>query len=372
MLVEASGSDDDRLLAEVDRFARRAIEPRTARPEAPADEAAFGAILAEADALGLAADASAASGLAPWDELDRALPPARTLAVLVRLARANTSVALAVHARALARALLRRGEVHPAPARPTLALQVRLGLGRGALAAVLASAELGDDDRAMLADVYAPGAARVLPLDPSMDALVTLAFDGRGLGFQLHDRAALAIAVDAHPHGLDELSTATVSPRAEARLRLPVSAGDVASAIAADQLALVAVALGAVERAHGLARAFAAQRRQGGRVIDRHDAVQLLLARSRATIESVLGALEGCAARPLSPSRFGAALGVRATSMPALAGAAHAAMQVFGGLGYMRETGVERVARDVNALRAMAGAPGELALVLAAWERLHE
>lgn len=372
MLVEAPGSDDDALLAEVDRFTRRVIEPRAARPELTMSDDALATILAEADALGLAADASSASGLAPWDELELGTAPARTLALLTRLARANTGVALAIHWRALGRALLRRAELPHAAERPGVALQARLGLGRGALAAALVSSRpLSDEDRALLADAYSPAAERVLPIDPAMDALITLVFDGRALGFQLHDRAALRATRDSQAHGLDELHTSTLAPSAPARLHWTASAEWIAVAIAADQLALVALALGAVDGAHALARSYAAQRRQAGRPIDRHAAVQMLLANSRAQIESTRGALDSCAARPLSRARFGSALRVRVIAMPALAEAAHACMQVFGGLGYMRDTGIERVARNVNALRALAGTPSELALVLAEWERLH-
>lgn len=227
------------------------------------------------------------------------------------------------------------------------------------------------DGKALLADAYSPAAERVLPIDPAMDALITLVFDGRALGFQLHDRAALRATRDSQAHGLDELHTSTLAPSAPARLHWTASAEWIAVAIAADQLALVALALGAVDGAHALARSYAAQRRQAGRPIDRHAAVQMLLANSRAQIESTRGALDSCAARPLSRARFGSALRVRVIAMPALAEAAHACMQVFGGLGYMRDTGIERVARNVNALRALAGTPSELALVLAEWERLH-
>lgn len=350
-------NERDALLGEVDRFARRVIEPAVARPELPLDGPTLARTLAEAESIGLLSN-DEASGLAPWEDLEA---PTATLAVLRRLARANAALAFAVHQRALGRALGRSAGLSLRC--PIVAAEGSTRLGRTAIARLFAGAPLDELDRSVLADVYAEGAARVIPFDDGVAELITPVFDG-AMSFQVHTRDALAIDVRRHAHGLDELPTTIVRP-----LRAPSArvTADAKTFFAAHQLALVAISAGAVEHAHELARRFASQRRQGGALIDRHPAVLGLLGKTRAVLDSARAQLEvhgrGC--------DFAAAVGFRAEAQPALADAAHAAMQVFGGIGYMRDTGVEKVARDVNHLRAMAGAPTELAMIAAEWERLH-
>lgn len=46
------------------------------------------------------------------------------------------------------------------------------------------------------------------------------------------------------------------------------------------------------------------------------------------------------------------------------------AMQVFGGMGYMQDNGMEKTLRDLNVLRLMGGAPAELRYILAYWDAL--
>jgi hypothetical protein len=374
-MVEGDEGDRAALLAEVDRFCRRVVEPRVARPEAPIEPPELAAILEEAEALGLAgADASSGedgSGLGAWESLSADGRSGTTLQLLARLGRANAAVAFAVHQRGLARVTSRLAGLEVVGGPIAIAPQGRLGLGRLSLARVLAGATLDDDDCAILADTYAADAPRILPLDPAMRGLLTLAFRDGALGWQLHLRPALVLTTDGHAHGLDELCTARVRPLSAPQAAAPAEPETLARVLAAHQLGLVAIALGAVEHAHALARAFAGQRRQGGATIDRHAAVQGLLATSRATIDAVHAQLQAHGDRPLGRARLGAAIACRARESVALSDAAHASLQTFGGLGYMRDAGLEKVSRDVNVLRVIAGAPPELALFLAEWERLH-
>ncbi|HEY6561704.1 MAG TPA: acyl-CoA dehydrogenase family protein [Polyangiaceae bacterium] len=362
--------DGAALLAQVDRFAEQVIEPRVARADASIGHAAFAEALAEADSLGLAGDDATPSGLAPWDELGGA--PGPSLAVLRRLSRANSAFALAIHARALARAVLRSAGLAAGQERPAIVVQGAFGLGRTALARLLAGRALDVDDVALLADVYGPAVQRIVPLDPTFDALLTLVFEHGELSWRAYTRAELVLIAEAHAHGLDELSTTRVCARTPAAAYAPAAPAELVTILAVDQLALVAIGVGAVERAHALARRFAAERRQGGAVIGEHAAVRLLLAKTRSVIDVVDAQLAAHGDRLLTAARLGHVLGLRAEAMPALADAAHASMQVFGGLGYMRDTGIEKVTRDVNALRALAGTPGELALLVSEWERLHD
>ena len=372
--MEAVGAarDEERaaILSEVDRFVRHALAPHVARHEHPMDAKVFARVLGEAEALGLAGSDEGPTGLAPWEELESGEAPAGTLEVLTRIARANAAVALAIHQRALARVVARRGGLGAAASPAVIAIEGSLGLGRTSLARLLAGAELDDDDRAVLSAVYAPGAERVLVLDPGAAALVTPAFDGRAMRWQRHARASLAISAEPHAHGLDELSLARVratSPEAGAL----APAGTLAEALAAQMLALVAIATGSVERACEIARRFAAQRRQGGQPIDRHPAVAALLGRARRSVDGARAELGTLAGTRIQARAIGRIAAFRGDVSVRLADGAHAALQVAGGLGYMRETGLEKVSRDVNALRVLAGSPPELELFAAEWERLH-
>jgi alkylation response protein AidB-like acyl-CoA dehydrogenase len=374
MTNEVLARDDDRaqVLAEIDRFARQAIEPAAARPESPMDGKTLRTLLLSAEEMGLAAAEDEPSGVGPWEELDVASPPGRTLAALERLARANASVALVLHQRALARSVTRMHALGADHGPLAIAPEGRIGLGRTALARALAGAKLDEDDRAILADVYGDAAPHLLPIDPDARGVLSIAWrEGAGFTLRVHANDALVRVAHTHAHGLDELRLTGAQPIAAPKRAVDASPDAIARVIAAHQLGLVAIALGAASRGHRLARAFAAERRQGGAPIERHPAVLGLLGKTGAALASVAAQLEAHGARSIEAARLGLVLALRAEAMPALADAANASIQAFGGLGYMRDTGVEKVARDVNALRALAGTPPELLLIAAEWERLH-
>jgi alkylation response protein AidB-like acyl-CoA dehydrogenase len=353
------------LLEEVDRFAARAIAPEVARPEQPMGSDALAAVLARAEALGLAGGGDDEGGLGPWAALATG-EAGLTLALLERLARVNSAVALCVHQRALARAAARWAGLRAAGG--AITVDGTLGLGGVAWARAIAGAPLDDDDRALLEDAYAPDATRILPLAPDGGGLLTVTWTrARGFALALHRADALGLTPLHHAHGLDELRLMEVRPRGPGELAAltPERARELIARIAAaERLGLVAIAAGSVRRARGLATRFAAQRRQGGATIDRHAAVAGLLGRATAALATVDAALEA------TPLEARAALALTSHAMPALADAANAALQVFGGIGYMRDTGAEKVVRDVNCLRALAGSPRELELVAAELERL--
>jgi hypothetical protein len=370
--IEASRTTGEReaLRNEVERFVRRTLAPLVARHQAPLDPATLAQILEEAEAFGLAGTDGSPTGLAPWEDLEAGEPPAATVDILTRIARASAAVAMAIHQRALARVVSRVARLaSPGPA-PAIAIEGTLGLGRTALAHLLAGTPLDEEDRAIMSDLYAPDAERTLVLEPAPTALLTPVFTGEAMAWQLHDRPSLTLVPQPGAHGLEELCLAQVRG-ATASARSDCSPDALAQALSSQMLAFVAIALGAVERAYDTARAFAAQRRQGGVGIDRHPAVLGLLGQTRRAVDSVRLELETLASEPLALQRIGPIAAFRADAHVRLAEAAHAAMQVAGGLGYMRETGLEKVARDVNALRVLAGAPPELALFAAEWERIH-
>lgn len=360
----------DALFAEVDRFAAREVARRAERPERPMDAGALAEILARADAIGLAGADDEPSGLGLWED-----DAARSVAVLARLGRVNAAVAYALHQRALGRSIVRALGLRGQPGPVVVVPWGTFGIGREALARLLAGADLDGADRALLADVYAPTGTRIVTGDDRFAAMLLPVVD-RGVGFAVVPRDALRIVAAPGAHGLDELVTARVTPVTPitpigAARTIACAHETLAFALAAESLAHVAIALGAVASGHALARRYAATRRQGGAPIDRHAAVRLLLARGRTVLDTVEASLARAAACPPGPAQAIAAFAMRSEAHPLLSAAANDALQTFGGLGYMRDTGLEKIVRDTNHLRVLGGAPGELALVVAEWERLH-
>jgi len=355
------------ILTEVDRFVVGAIEPAVARPESPVGRDALAALLAEARAVGVVAGAETA-GAGLWED---AGAPARSVRVLTRVARANAGVALAMHLESLAQWVLRRLGVR-VPGVGVAAVQGRFGLGRGALARLVTGSAPEASDARILADTYGDE-PRLCTAPHAFDWLVVPRVEGASLRFHVIERAALIVDEHPHAHGLDELSTFSFSLRPGAAPLHTVDPAEGAALFAETlglaSVGLLAVALGAGEHAHALAHGYAGTRRQGGALIERHAAVQQLLASSRAAIETVRAQLESVTHGPISVSEVPRILALRAEGHPLLCRGANDALQVFGGLGYMRDTGAEKLVRDLVHLRAICGSPPELALVVAEWER---
>ncbi|MCA9530338.1 MAG: acyl-CoA/acyl-ACP dehydrogenase [Myxococcales bacterium] len=362
-------------LREVRRFVDRAVEPRVERPETPMSLAALGALLDEAEGLGFAGSADEPTGLGAWETLVDEGLPGHTLETLVCLADGNAGVAFAVHQRALARAACRLAGRFVEVAEPlAIAPLGHYGLGRLSIVRWLAGEALDADDDALLDDLYAASAPRVVTVEPGFAGGIFPVRVGTSVQWLVADRAHLDFDAQPHPHGFDELSTgaAVLPERVDASSLAEAAARAVFAALTgAHQLALVAIARGAVERGLRLARRYAAERYQGGAMIDRHPAVLELLGRSRSELVVVDALLQRAARTRLDAAGWVAALAVRARAAPALADAANAALQVFGGVGYMRDVGVEKVVRDVNHLRAIGGPLGEAGLIVAEWERVH-
>lgn len=384
----SSGHEQQRAaLREVDRFAASSLAPAVERHERPMTWSVLEPLLARAETLGLggcavepAAEAERdGARLEPWGDNDGpVLVAGATLRIWCTLSRTSTAVALALHQRALARFVLRAAGASGPVERPcALVAEGRFGLGRLAFARAFGDGALDAQTCAFLEDVYDASKPRVVTIEPETEHFVMARFSpARGLGFAAYARDALVVAPRAHAHGLDELATHRVAaagaPWWTDALDAPDARKLAASVFAAHQLALVAISLGAVERAHAMARRYAGDRMQGGREIHSHPAVLALLGKTRCAATTAGAQLDSFADRPLDREALFDAISLRATAHPLLADAANAALQVFGGLGYMRDTGVEKAVRDVNHLRAGAGSPPELSLVLGEWGRCHE
>jgi len=334
------------------------------------------ALLDDARSLGIVSVGEQSAG-ALWEGAPDPWAASLSVQILRRLARTSAGFALAAHRSSLAVSIARRLNVST-QGKGVAAAQGRFGLGRLSLARYVAGAPLEDEDLAMIADYYAASGERLLTADDGFDWLLAPVVATAGIvDWAIHPRDALSLRRLDHAHGFDELATfafrpaSKAGPRRTTALDSATARARLGEALALEALGLLAIALGAAEHAYGIARSYASTRSQGGRRIERHPAVQLLLSSSFTAITTVDALLESATRRPADAAGLPRILGARAEAHPLLCRAANDALQVLGGTGYMRDAGAEKIVRDENHLRACCGSPAELSLFVAEAERLH-
>ena len=210
-----------------------------------------------------------------------------------------------------------------------------------------------------------PGAGVIWQAAPVDHHVLLPCSDGEHHRWTLLSRSDWADISIAASHGLDGINTCSAL-LPDVRRTDASSASDVlVELMRVDAMGLMAVALGSMERASQQATAQAALRRQGGKAIGEHPAVQLMLADIRIALDT--GATLLAASIHSSPDTRGyrALCANRVVFHETMCRAANSAMQVFGGMGYMRDMGLERIVREHNQLRMTAGAPDDLRLLIA-------
>jgi alkylation response protein AidB-like acyl-CoA dehydrogenase len=351
------GTELDELLSGVSQFVEAEIERRTIAHDVPLTPADLAVITDAASELGLLDSEPDGIGLWAAETTDGAAFSAHALRVL---ARASTAAALHLHNVALARLAAQPYPDGPPSGNSTLALTGRLGIGGASLGRWLGGHALTGSDESTLDDIYGSGPRLRWSVEPGAMWLAPRFTDGamelawfRGAG-----------KPDLAPHGPDGLIALSQSA-SEADRTEAINPEQFSRLLSAQQLGLVAIAQGAADVAVHRAAEYAASRRQGGQTIVAHDAVALMVADQATAVRAVeahLAATLGSGQAVDLP----AVLALRRSSTPALCSAVDVAVQIHGGSGYMRDTGVEHLLRDVNALRAMGGSPDDLGLLLAA------
>ena len=366
-------------LGEVRRFARGAVSSNVERPEHPLPRHSMEALVSEAIEAGFIPDASdEPTGL--WVDLDDPLGPTLSARTIETLASVNPGIAWACHVRAMPVWLARRlNRPEALDERETVVpLHGCYGLGRAALPRYLAGTELAVDDRAMLKDWLMPAhkdARRVVHAPAGFDGVLSPYFDGEAVRWIRQPIGALDPLPVGPTLGLDEVdAVALASSDAGTPLgpENPEEARNVfAEALAIQSLALVAVGLGCLRHARDLAREQAKARKQGGRSIAHHPAVQSLIGSADSAVAVVDALLDRMSDGPLRGSRLGEVFAIRAEVHPLLCRGATDALQVFGGSGYMQDVGMEKALRDSQQLRLMGGTPRDLTRFVAEWERVR-
>lgn len=367
------------LLQTVQRFAARNLAQETAQPHHPMLPEVTRALVGQLVQLGvLNLDAEPACGL--WDGPDDPLQRGLSLQTLRQLAACSPGLAYQVHQQALAALLAREAGV--APGDDTVVLEGWLGLGQQGLLACLGDQPLSPGQVDVLADCWSvptPEKPRwVHALADWQFAWVPVWTAQQGWRWHRLARAELAVQETPHSHGFDELSGQRLSLRfSGVTAGAGAGVGLVEAAAARQQfitlsalygMGLLAIAAGAARRALTMATDYAGVRRQGGRLIRAHAAVAQLLGEARQTLGLTDAALAQLEAMPLGLDALVQVWRTRAMLHPLLCTAASHAMQVLGGVGYMRDQGVEKMLRDCNQLRLLGGSPMELTLCSALWE----
>jgi alkylation response protein AidB-like acyl-CoA dehydrogenase len=264
------------------------------------------------------------------------------------------------------------------------------GLGEAELLAVIEELAVGDGGIAMcvllsnvalttltdeqLADVPAGARWALVPAARGTDVSISGgqldgrvacalgAHDADGLVILLHSPQAAAWAIVAGAPGLsvqrdtDQMGlraapaasiemTGVAGALATVEVNGSVGAASVASAPALLRAGTAAIAHGIASRAHGMALDYAHARRQGGVAIIEHDAVSDMLAAMAVRLACWPQMATDPAGLAVEEAQ---ALAVKITASDAAVASTTDAMQVFGGTGYMVETGIEKLMRDAK------------------------
>ena len=250
------------------------------------------------------------------------------LAVLEELAAAEAGVALAVALNNLALLALSDEDAAAVPpscrwALAALAEEAMPGAGAGSQGTVAGLIGARGADGIVLISPCTPVGAALLPGD-----------------------GGWSVAPDRHQLGL------RAAPAGDLTLQGPQPAPlrdnlDTAELRALLLAATAAIALGVARRAHELAVEYAGFRRQGGGPIGRYGAVRQMLAAMEVRLR----------ARPRLPfeddhngAPLAAALAAKVAATEAAGATTVDAVQVFGGSGYVRDSGVEKLMRDAKCL----------------------
>lgn len=371
--------ETQQLIDEVGRFAQGRIAALASRPEHAMDPGQLDLLTREALALGILPVSTAEDGFGIWQRNDDPHGMRFNTGALRRIAAACPGVAFHWHRLGLAGFVaaqlgcaLGGAELQGAVLVPT----GHYGLARNSLATWLSAARLDADDLAMLADWLDRDAHRsTFYAQQGWSSVIWPVWIDGQLAWQHIQRSQMEVQSDLPQHGLDELSGFSCSA--------PLSAGKIIQADPAhargmyarllkmDMLGLLAAGAGALDRGQALARDYAATRKQGGKIIAQHPAVQHMLSDIAITGQNVSLALAAFA-RPVDQLDMLAIAAARATLSAALCHAANQVLQVHGGIGYMRDAGPEKYLRDLNMMKLAAGGTIDLRAFIAGWNGVEK
>lgn len=374
------------MLDMVERFTAQQLMPAFARPEQTRSTNELETIYHSVSELGLLEPAYEPGQSSLSEQNEYTLwhsPGAARLSskVLQIFARANPGLAWWLHQSALAMFISRQiGMAASFKAdQIALCLQGHYGLARYSLAHYLAGSA-DNDDMALLDDYFSTGAdrPRLFQAPQNRPLLLASEWQDNHLQFVYYKTQQLHIDTPLNDHGLNECpaclwhSKKRIKPLFRSNLSHEKSRTLIRSVIGMEWLGNLSIGLGTLQNGYQLARDYAALRRQGGKLIKQHPAVQQMLNSGRSTIATARACINAhIATFSIQPSNLQALADLALTRQRLnhdFCTAANQLLQAFGGMGYMRDTGLEKVVRDCNQLRLMMGTPSELGLFAHALE----
>ncbi len=371
-------TDDDirLLLAEVQRFCHKSIQPLVERPERVLDAGQLAQLTELASEIGLL-NLGPAPGTGLWEETGGVGWLKFSSAALRQIGQTNAGVAFHFHSLALG-AYLRRRLALDVAVPSVVCAQGSFGLARCSLARLLKRRPLDADDRRLLQDYFVTSVTadpkpQLFQAAGGWQQLLVPCLDRElRFGWAALARQDLQLAALPHSHGLNETHTWRWQPAGWPK-QIVAAEPDLALTLYAETFqinaqALVAIACGAVQQGYAKAREFAALRRQGGVPIQQHAAVRQMLARTSSVLRTVERLRAESACSTLGLQHLGDVLATRAEAHNLLCAAANESLQTLGGAGYIVEAGLEKIVRDCNHLRLLCGTPDELQLFLSEWE----
>ncbi len=371
----------------VARFAKRTLASKFEHPESLIEDVAFNHLVDAASEQGLLSS-DCADGMGLWASTEDPLQLQFSCQSLREISYFNPSFAYQLHQFALAYYVLRElrayeSIVEPLEiiAKPALSLQGHFGLGRVSLAKYLQGRATEEDD-VFLQDYFGIDQSNFATLhtqkhwshvlSPVMRS--SLVSTKSTIQFALFSRKQLTVHTKEHSHGLNELDSYywNSSDQSQAICISTLTASQsqllYTKALQLQWLGLASIAAGTLKHGYYLAKTYASQRVQGGKTINQHAAVRRLLAEIKGGYETALSLITSVCKAPIDDLSLAKVCNARLQIHPLLCQGANNAVQVFGGMGYMRDTGVEKVLRDSMQLRLMNGTPSELAMFLSELE----
>lgn len=370
-------NEAEEMLTHVEKFRMRHLDALFAQSEQVVSQETIRLCVARATEVGIAMPNTGYKGL----DINNNAGEADWIFYLLSLAEiasANAATAFELHSRSLARLVLELAGGAKGPgkaASPVVLIAGGNGLARLSLAR-LVHARLDREDDHFLRDYFPERGSEIVHYYAERpDCLIVPAFSlpARQLSWQIYDATAFTETRIILTHGLDELDCGILSLSGEPVQTLPVGHEDSLAlfrhCLTVNTLGLLAMALGLLMGAQRRMLRYTAERQQGGAPIKEHAAIRLMEGQVESACVTARAALKGLA---LSPQNFSpdAAYALKANLLPALCQAANAALQAFGGYGYMRDYGMEKIVRDLNTLKLCFGTPTEILLYLSESRRI--
>ncbi len=187
------------------------------------------------------------------------------------------------------------------------------------------------------------------------------------INWKLFSRSELNVRELYPSHGLDALQSYFISFNNEqsyiyqSELNLATSKQLYNLIFKIYQLGLIAIVVGRLKRAISLSEQYVTIRKQGGKLLIEYPAVQLLIHRSNAVLKKYEKLLDN-----ISSMKLDEIISIRIKLYSDSANAVNDSLQAFGGMGYMQDTGMEKILRDINHINLIGGTNTELTLFLSA------